>query len=267
MSYSTIGIEQDSRGVATLSLARAEKHNAFNAQMIDELTVVMNKIREDDSIRVVVMTGEGKSFCAGGDLEWMRSQFAASRSERLAAARALAMMLKSTNELPKPLIARVQGNAFGGGVGLMSVADIVIAVDSARFGLTETRLGLIPATISPYVIGRIGGGNARSVILSGKTFDCVRARHLGLVSQIVAPAALDAAIEHEIISCLAASPSAVAAAKAMILRLGRAISNDDIEDTIQLLADTWETADARQGLSAFFEGRRPGFADGENSER
>jgi methylglutaconyl-CoA hydratase len=262
MSYTNLRIEIDPRGVATILLTRPEKHNAINAEMIGELTAVMGELQKDDGVRVVVLTGEGKSFCAGGDLDWMRSQFTASREERLAQARKLALMLKSINELPKPVIARVQGQAFGGGVGIMSTCDAVIAAGHARFGLTETRLGLIPATISPYVVARMGEGNARRVMLPGRTFDCAEAHHLGLVSKIAEPAALDAAVEEEVKSYLDASPTAVAAAKALVLSLGRAIDDNVMDDTINRLAGIWETADALEGVSAFFEGRQPKFAKG-----
>jgi methylglutaconyl-CoA hydratase len=263
MSHTTIRIDKDQRGVTTLRLARPEKHNAMNAQMIGELTAAMHELAHDTSVRIVVLAGEGKSFCAGADLEWMRGQFAASREDRLVEARRLAMMLKSMNGLPKPLIARVQGQAFGGGVGLMGVSDVVIAADTARFGLTETRLGLIPATISPYVVGRMGEANARRVMLSGRLFDCREAHELGLVSMVVKPDALDVAVENEVKAFLAASPAATAAAKALVRSLGKAIDEAVVEDTIRRLADTWESVDAHEGVSAFFDGRRSNFAGGQ----
>ena len=149
MTFETISIAEDERGIATLTLNRPEKHNSMSAQMIAELGKAAGQLAAADDIRAVILTGAGDSFCAGGDLSWMREQFEADRKTRMAEARKLAMMLKALNELPKPLIGRVQGQAFGGGGGLMSVCDTVVAVDSARFGLTEVRLGLIPATIGP----------------------------------------------------------------------------------------------------------------------
>ena len=168
MSFETLTLATDARGVATLTLNRPEKHNSLSAQMIDELTQAAAQLGADDAVRVVVLTGAGASFCAGGDLGWMREQFEAGRETRMAEARKLAMMLKALNELPKPLIGRVQGQAFGGGIGMMSVCDTVVAVDSAKFGLTEVRLGLIPATISPYVLARMGEGKARRVFMSAR---------------------------------------------------------------------------------------------------
>jgi len=170
MSYQTILIESDERGVAYLTLNQPETHNALSPLMISELTTAATELGHDETIRVVVLTGAGKSFCAGGDLGWMREQFEASRKTRISEAMKLARMLRDLNELPKPLIGKIQGQAFGGGIGMMAVCDVAIGVEEARFALTETRLGLIPATISPYVLARMGEGKARRVFMSGKQF-------------------------------------------------------------------------------------------------
>jgi methylglutaconyl-CoA hydratase len=185
----------------------------------------------------------------------MRAQFAADRKGRMAAARRLAGMLQTLNTLSKPLIGRVAGAAYGGGVGLMAVCDSVVATETARFGLTETRLGLIPATISPYVLARIGEGKARGVFISGRVFDAAEAVMLGLVTRAVAPDALDAALETEIAPYFAAAPAAVAAAKALARSLGPRIDAAVIEESIARLADTWETPEAREGVTAFLEKR------------
>lgn len=257
MSFETITISVDARGVATLTLNRPEKHNSLSGAMINELTAAASQIGSDKDIRAVVLTGAGQSFCAGGDLGWMREQFHADRATRMSEARKLAMMLKVLNELPKPVIGRVQGQAFGGGIGMMSVCDAVVAVDSAKFGLTEVRLGLIPATISPYVLARMGEGKARRVFMSARIFGAEEARQLDLVAEVVAEDQLDAAVERQIKPYLAAAPAAVAASKALARSLGPAITDDIIDDTISRLADTWETAEAREGISAFFEKRKP----------
>jgi methylglutaconyl-CoA hydratase len=257
MSFETISVSTDDRGVATLTLNRPEKHNALSALMINELTTAVAQISANAAIRVVVLTGAGTSFCAGGDLGWMREQFHADRETRMLEARKLAMMLKALNELPKPLIGRVQGQAFGGGIGMMSVCDTVVAVDSAKFGLTEVRLGLIPATISPYVLARMGEAKARRVFMSARIFSAVEARDLDLVAKVVPSEEMDAFVAQEIKPYLAAAPTAVAAAKALARRLGPAITDEIIEETIQRLADTWETAEAKEGISAFFEKRKP----------
>lgn len=257
MSFSTITLATDTRGVATLTLNRPDKHNSLSAQMIDDLTQAAAQLGADNAVRAVVLTGAGASFCAGGDLGWMREQFEADRETRMAEARKLAMMLKALNELPKPLIGRVQGQAFGGGIGMMSVCDTVVAVDSAKFGLTEVRLGLIPATISPYVLARMGEGKARRVFMSARLFGADEARELNLAARVVSVDELDEAIEREIKPYLGAAPAAVAASKALARHLGTPITDEVIDDTIHRLADTWETPDAREGISAFFEKRKP----------
>jgi methylglutaconyl-CoA hydratase len=259
MSFETISIKTDERGVATLTLDLAEKHNALSAQMIQELTAAAAQLGSDPAVRVVVLTGAGKSFCAGGDLGWMREQFHATRETRMAEAKKLAMMLKALNELPRPLIGRVQGQAFGGGIGMMSICDTVVAVDSAKFGLTEVRLGLIPATISPYVLARMGEGKARRVFMSARIFGAHEARDLDLVAKVVAADELDAAIEVEIKPYLAAAPAAVAASKDLARSLGPNVSEAVIDDTIRRLADTWETPEAQEGIGAFFDKRKPNW--------
>lgn len=256
----TIQIEVDDRGVAILALARPEKHNALSPQMIAELTETAATLGADDKVRVVVLTGTGASFCAGGDLGWMREQMTASREQRMTEARKLAVMLRALNEMPKPLIGRVQGQAFGGGIGLISVCDVVVAVEGAKFGLTETRLGIIPATISPYVLARMGEGCARRVFMSARIFEAVEAKELGLVARVVVPEYLDLAIEAEIKPYLATAPAAVAAAKMLARKLGPVIDDETIDMTIEALADVWETPEALEGVSAFFDRRKPDWA-------
>lgn len=259
MSYETISIAADERGVATLTLNRPDKHNSLSARMIDELTEAASQLGNDPSVRVVILTSAGASFCAGGDLGWMREQFDADRDTRMREARKLAHMLQALNELPKPLIGRVQGQAFGGGIGMMSVCDTVIAVETAKFGLTETRLGLIPATISPYVLARMGEGKARRVFMSARLFDAAEAKDLDLVAKVVTEAELDAAVEAEVKPYLSAAPAAVAASKALARTLGPSIAESVIENTIRRLADTWETPEARKGIQAFFDKRKPNW--------
>jgi methylglutaconyl-CoA hydratase len=259
MTSQTIHIAIEERGVARLTLARPEKHNALSAELIDALTEAAYDLGRNTNVRVVVLAGEGASFCAGGDLGWMRAQFDATRAERVAEARRLAMLFKSLNELPKPLIARVHGNAFGGGIGILSVCDMAISAATARFGLTEVRLGIIPATISPYVIARIGEAKARPLFLSGKIIDAWQAHAAGLLSRVVPEDALDEAIESEIRHLLAASPQAAARAKALARSLGVPITDELIDHVITQLADTWETEEAREGLAAFFERREPSW--------
>ncbi len=249
-----IAVEVDARGVATLTLDRPEKHNVLSGEMCDALRRAAEDLGADASVRVVVLTGAGKSFCAGGDLAWMRAQFDADRAGRMAEARRLAFMLRDLNEMPKPLVARVNGTAMGGGLGLMSVADVAVVASVGKFGFTETRLGLIPATISPYVLARMGEGRARRVFMNARVFGAEELVGLGLAASVVAPEALDAAVEREVLPYLAAAPGAVAASKALARRLGPVIDADVIEETIVRLADTWETEEAQAGVKGFFEG-------------
>lgn len=261
MAFSTLLLETDHhRGVATLTLNRPERHNALDGAMIAELQQAASMLAADPAVRVVILTGSGVSFCAGGDLDWMRQQMAATRAHRIAQARPLAEMLSALNTLPKPLIGKAQGAAYGGGIGLLCICDIAIAADSARFGLTETRLGLIPATISPYVLARMGEAMARRVFMSARMFDAAEAAALGIVARAVPADELDGAVEAEVRPYLAAAPGAVARAKALARRLGPPIDAVVIDATINALADAWETDEAREGVAAFFDKRKPGWA-------
>lgn len=256
MTDTAIVIATDKRGIATITLNMPERHNALSPRMIGDLTIAADVLGRDETVRAVVLTGAGASFCAGGDLSWMRTQMTASRAQRMAEARKLALMLHALNEMPKPLIGRVNGNAFGGGVGMMSVCDVAVAIDSAKFGLTEVRLGLIPATISPYVLARMGEGKARRVFFSGRLFDAAEARELDLLAKVVPAEGLDAAVEFEIRPYLSAAPAAVAAAKALARSLGPRIDATTIDDSVRRLADTWEQPEASEGVGAFFEKRK-----------
>lgn len=255
MTWQTITLETDPRGVARLTLNRPEKHNCLSARMCDELTEAAARINADPAIRVVVLTGAGRFFCAGGDLAWMREQFDTDRAGRMAEARRLANMLFALNTLDKPLIGRAQGSAYGGGVGLMAVCDSVVVASDARFALTETRLGLIPATISPYVVARIGEGRARSLFTSARLFDGAEGCVIGLCSRIEPLDDLEHAVEAEIFPYFATAPAAVTAAKRLARSLGPRIDAEVIEATITRLADTWETPEAQAGISAFLEKR------------
>jgi methylglutaconyl-CoA hydratase len=260
MKFETIQQEIDPRGVATLTLVRPDKRNAMSAQMIDELTQAALALGANPAVRVVILAAVGDSFCAGGDLGWMQDQMAADDATRAAEARKLAMMLAALNDMPKPLIGRVQGQAFGGGVGLISVCDVAIGVNTARFGLTETRLGLIPATIGPYVVARIGVTNARRVFASGRVFDADAAMRMALLAEVVAPDALDAAIEAEVVPYLACAPGAVAEAKALLRKLAHSPTPEEIEASINALVARWQSDEAVAGIAAFFAKEKPGWA-------
>jgi methylglutaconyl-CoA hydratase len=234
-----------------VALNAPDKRNALSAQMIADLTAMAADLGNDPLVRVVVLSGVGRTFCAGGDLTWMQAQITADRKTPMAEATKLAHMLRDLNRMPKPLIGRIHGGVLGGGLGLAAVCDCAIAANSTSFGLTETRLGLIPATIGPYVIARMGGGAARQVFMSARLFDAADAQRLGLIARAVPDSDLDAAVEAEVQPYLSTAPGAVARAKALARSLGPRIDDAVIEVTIQALADAWETDEARIGIAAF----------------
>lgn len=258
MTYRFIRVDRDARGIGRLTLGRPERHNALNAAMMDELRDAAGALGADAALRAVVLAADGETFCAGGDLNWMQDQFTRDREARMAEALRLAGMLKALDEMPKLLIGRVQGAAYGGGVGMMSVCDIVVAAPSARFALTETRLGMIAATISPYVLRRIGEGGARRIMLNARTVDAQQAAALGLVSVVAHD--LDEAVEVEVAAALECAPGAIAEAKALCRAVARApASVDQMQFTAERLADRWETAEVRDGIGAFLEKKKPSW--------
>lgn len=255
----TLKVTSEATGIYRIHLNRTDKHNALSPTMMDELTEFSRSV-EPGPCRAVILAANGPSFCAGGDLDWMRAQFEASDEERRAEATRLANMLSAMNALPVPLIAQVQGNAFGGGVGLMCVCDHVVAADTALFGLTETRLGLIPATIGPYVLAKIGHAKAREIFLSGARFGAERAAGLGLVSEVVNPSDLGGRANALAIDALAAAPGAVADAKALLAKMGNPIDTADVEASINALVERWKSDEARDGVAAFFDRAPPPWA-------
>ena len=257
MNFETLLIDQDKRGVVSLTLNRPEKRNALSARMIDELTRFTSSLTPDT--RAVVIQGAGKLFCAGGDLEWMNAQISADRQKRIAEARKLALMLKALNEIPVPLIAKVHGAAYGGGVGLVCVCDFVISSSNVKFGFTETKLGLIPSTIGPYVVGKMGEAKAREVFMSAKIFNELDAERLNIVSEISDD--LDQSTEKYITSYLKTAPRAVSEAKALVRSLGATIDDKVIEQTIEQLADIWEGEEARHGIETFFSKTKPRWSN------
>ncbi len=253
----TISIDVDARGIATLTLERAEKHNSMSSQMIADLTEAAERLGSDPAVRVVVLTGAGKSFCAGADLGWMKEQMAADAATRGAEARKLAEMLGALDRMPKPLIGKVNGQAYGGGLGMMSVCDVAVGVDSAKFAFTEAKLGLIPATIGPYVVARMGAARARRVFMSARVFGAAEAVDLGLLAKAVPAGELEAAVEAEVVPYLNCAPGAVARSKALIAQLEPRVTDAVVAMTIEALVDAWEGNEAPEGVSAFFEKRKP----------
>ncbi|MDA9612529.1 crotonase/enoyl-CoA hydratase family protein [Paracoccaceae bacterium] len=257
MNFETLLFNQDKRGVVSLTLNRPEKRNALSAKMIEELTGFTSKLTPD--IRAVVIQGAGKLFCTGGDLDWMNNQIKADRLTRISEARKLAMMLKALNEIPVPLIGKLHGAAYGGGVGLACVCDFVISSSNVKFGFTETRLGLIPSTIGPYVVGKMGEAKAREVFMSGQTFNEVEAKKLNIVSEISEN--LDQSVESHLNPYLQTAPKAVGEAKALLRSLGPRIDEQVIEGTIERLADIWEGEEASHGIDAFLNKTKPRWID------
>ncbi len=253
-----IELKTDARGVTTLWLNRPDVHNALNAAAMDAITDFADALKPGGQTRVLVLAGRGRSFCAGGDLGWMRSQFKATAAKRDHEARRLANMLLSLYNLNIPVIGRIHGNAFGGGVGVVSACDVAIGVTGRKLGLTETKLGLIPATIGPYVAARLGA-HTRSVFMSARLFEAQEAVRLGLLARAVAPEDLDAAIEAEVTPYLSCAPGAVADAKRQARELGPRIDREVIDKSIRALAARWDDPEAREGIAAFFEKREPSW--------
>jgi methylglutaconyl-CoA hydratase len=256
VSHCEIGI--DARGVATLTLNRPEVHNAFDDTLIAELTGELDRLGGDDTVRAVVLAGKGKSFSAGADLNWMRRMAGYSHADNLRDAQALAALMRTLNELPKPTLARVQGAAFGGGVGLIACCDIAIAAEEAKFSLSEVRLGLIPAVISPYVVAAIGERAARRYFLTGERFEAREALRLGLVHEVCTGSELDArvgAISDALLEC---GPKAIAAAKNLIATVARRPTDRALTDeTAGRIAAIRATDEGKEGVAAFLEKRKP----------
>lgn len=251
-----IRVETTEDGVARITLARAEKHNAMSARMMGELVEAVDRISNDAAVRVVVLQADGATFCAGGDLAWMRAQFGMDRATRVRESGRIAEALGALYRLPQPLIGRVQGNAFGGGLGLISVCDVAIGVDTAKFALTEVKLGLIPANIGPYVVARLGARASAQVFMNGKVFNGAQAVDLGLLNGSVMADDLDAAVQAEVSPYLACAPGAVKDAKRLLRSLSGEVSSTDVDMAIEALADRWETDEAQAGIAAFFDKRK-----------
>lgn len=249
----------DQRGVATLTLNRPEVHNAFDDALIAELNEAIDDFRADPDVRILVLRAEGKSFSAGADLGWMKRMAACTREENLADAQQLERLMHSLYAFPKPTIAVVQGAAFGGAVGLVSCCDIAIASDNASFSLSEAKLGLAPAVISPFVIAAIGARQASRYFLTAERFTAARALDLELLHEIVSSDELPGAAERLISTLLDNGPVAMMACKALIRQVAPA-SDDDLRDyTTTLIASLRTSQEGQEGLTAFFEKRAPAW--------
>jgi methylglutaconyl-CoA hydratase len=247
-------------GVASVTLNRAEVHNAFNDAIIADLTGTLRRLGDDDKVQAVVLRAEGKSFSAGADLGWMQRMANYGHAENLADAGALAELMRVLNFLPKPTVARVQGAAFGGGVGLVACCDIAIASDAASFSLSEVRLGLIPAVISPYVVAAIGERAARRYFLTAERFNAAEALRIGLIHQVVPADQLDTAIDALRARLSEGGPKAQNAAKDLIFAVAhRPVDAGLIHDTAERIATIRASSEGREGLAGFLEKRKPAW--------
>jgi methylglutaconyl-CoA hydratase len=249
--------------VARVTLTRPDVHNAFDATLIAELRAAFAAFAREEAgaLRAVILAGDGPSFCAGADVSWMRAAMALDREANEQDAMALAEMYDTIDTCPVPVVARVHGAALGGGMGLCAVSDLVIAESGARFGFTETRLGILPAVISPFVVAKIGESAARALFPGGRRFDAVRAQRIGLVHEVVeGEAALDAALDAAVDDLLAAGPTASRAAKAVIREIRGLPHGATKWHTARAIAGQRTSAEAQEGFRAFVEKRRPAWA-------
>ena len=249
-----------SGAVATVTLNRPEIRNAFDDALIAALTEAFRELGADPAVRVIVLAAAGKAFCAGADLAWMRRMADYSHAENLADATALATMLRTLHECPKPVVARVQGDVFAGGMGLVAAADIAVAVPSARFCLSEVKLGLIPATIAPYVIAALGPRAARRFFLTAEIFSAGTALATGFVHELADADALDAAVDRLVEQLLAASPAALSACKRLLAEVGgRPVDDALVSDTAARIADIRASSEGREGVQSFLQKTKPSW--------
>jgi methylglutaconyl-CoA hydratase len=241
-------------GVATLTLNRLQQHNAFDAALIKALQASLDQLAQDSTVRVITINANGKYFCAGGDLNWFKNATQLSETDNRADAALLARLLRTLNEFPKPTLAVIQGPAFGGGVGLIACCDIALAAQSASFALSEVKLGLVPATIAPYVLRAIGARQLRRFALTAEAFSAEEAHRIGLVHTVVNDTSLNATADTIITQLLHNAPIAMTTTKQLIQDLSLRTPGE-LEKTAELLAQIRISAEAQEGLTAFFEKR------------
>lgn len=249
-------VEGDDRGVLHVTLDKPARRNALDQELIDQLRKTFEQI--DDDVRVVVLTGEGRIFCAGADIDWLRGKLDSSFEENLEESRTFEAMMRALHDCPAPLVARVNGHCFGGGAGIISCADVVVAVRSALFGFTEVRLGIAPATISPYVLPKIGMTAARHLFLTGERFDAEHAAEIGLVHILAEAETLDEEVHEVVDSLLAGGPRAQREMKALLRTIAYARDLDEAaEHTVETISRLRVSDEGQEGMSAFFEDREP----------
>ena len=244
--------------IATVTLSRPDKRNAFNDQVIEELNFAFAKLAQDDDVRAIVLAAKGKAFCAGADLSWMRAMADYRHEENLADAAKLAQMLKTIYECPKPTVAAIQGDVYAGGIGLIAACDVAIAVKTASFCLSEVRLGLIPATISPYVIRAMGARAAHRYFLSAEVFDAKEARRIGLIHERVSEEELDETVARLCQHWRNASPNAIKQCKTLLHDVaGAPIDEALIAKTVTSIADIRASSEGKEGVQSFLQKRKP----------
>jgi len=249
-------IETDSRGVCTLSLNNPEKHNAFDDELIASLRTTLSEIEKDNAVRILILTGKGETFSSGADLKWMKAAAQRDEAANQKDSETLAKLMRALYEYDKPTVARINGSAFGGALGLIACCDIAIAVRNAQFAFTEVRFGLVPAVIAPYIIKAVGERHARRLFLSGERFSSDEAKKIDLVHQISDNNALDETIDKATEKLLKAGPLSVQACKCLIRSLSPDFSD---ESSARLIAQLRASSEGQEGISAFFEKRPPSW--------
>ena len=260
MSEPSVIVAKDARGIATVAINRPQVRNAIDDHVIHSLTDAFKTLGADRQTRIVVLTGRGVAFSAGADLDWMRRMAAGSEAENFASAKTISAMLRTLNELPKPTIARINGAAYAAAVGLIAACDIAVAVEEAVVSISEVRIGLVPSTISPYVLAAIGARAARRYFLTGEPFSAADACRLGLVHKVVPQTALDEAIEGVISDLLAGGPHSQSRAKRLIAQVGGRPVDDALEAlTARSIAEARASPEGREGIEAFLNKRKPAW--------
>jgi len=254
--YQTIVYKKENR-VAKIILNRPQVHNAFNSTMISEMLDVFKEIENDSMIRVIVLTGEGKSFCAGADLNWMKEIIHYSFDQNVKESLEIAELLYTLYSVSKPTIAQVNGTAIGGGVGFLSACDIVLAASTAKFGLSEVKIGLIPAAISPYVVRRMGESKAREYFLTGERITAERAEKLGLVNHVYPPKKVEEETKKTVDRLLSSGPSALASCKELLFKVPQISLKEAKEYTARMIANLRISDEGQEGMTAFLEKRKP----------
>lgn len=259
MNFQTLEVTREGH-VGSVVLDRADVRNAFNEIMIAEIIGAFRALGSDDGIRAIVLAAQGTAFCAGADLNWMKKMAGYSRAENLADAAQLAEMLRTIHSCPKPVVAKVQGDCYAGGMGLVAACDIAVAAENAHFCLSEVKLGLIPATISPYVIRAMGENAARRYFLTAERFSAQEAMRIGFVHELAAADALDEKVAHIVNALVFASPNAVKEAKRLVHDVaGLALSDELVADTVERIADIRASDEGREGVKSFLEKRKPSW--------